>query len=359
MNERSIIDLRSDTVTLPSDEMRRAMAEAPLGDDVYGEDPTVRRLEAISAERTGKEAAIFVASGTMSNLVAIMAHCERGDEAIVGDESHILQYEVAGAAGVAGVQLRPVPTGARGGLDPEAVETAMRGENVHLPRTALLCIENTHNRCSGAAISAEHTQELADIARRHGARVHIDGARIFNAAEALGTTVARLAEPADSIGFCLSKGLGAPVGSVLCGSAEFIARARRMRKMVGGGMRQAGVIAAAGVYALEHMAARLADDHANAKLLAEGLVQIPGIDLDPASIDSNIVIFRVPGDPASGAEPVAGASWQALVRGLKRGGVLCTVPRPGCVRMVTHYGIDRTDIEQALERVRNAAAAPV
>ena len=200
------------------------MYEAAVGDDVFGEDPTVRRLEAMAAERTGKEAALFVASGTMSNLVAVMTHCARGDEAIVGSEAHILQYEVAGAAGVAGVQLRDVPNDARGRIDPAAVEAAIRGENVHMPRTSLLCLENTHNRCGGAAIPVEHELELADVARRHGLRVHIDGARIFNAALALGTTVAELSEPADSVGFCLSKGLGAPVGSVLCGSADFIAR---------------------------------------------------------------------------------------------------------------------------------------
>jgi threonine aldolase len=340
-----IIDLRSDTVTLPSDEMRRAIAEAPVGDDVYGEDPTVRRLEEMAAERTGKEGALLVASGTMSNLVAIMAHCERGDEAIVGSEAHVLHYEVAGAAGVAGVQLRPVPNDARGRIAPADVEAAVRGENVHLPRTALLCLENTHNRCSGAAISVDDTQELADVAHRNGARVHIDGARIFNAALALGMTVAALSEPADSVGFCLSKGLGAPVGSLLCGSAEFIARARKMRKMVGGGMRQAGIIAAAGVYALDHMVDRLAEDHENARLLACGLAELPMVDLDPTSIDSNIVIFDVRGD------------WLGFARALKNAGVLTSMPAPGRIRAVTHFGIERADIEAALERAREAAAA--
>jgi len=340
-----VIDLRSDTVTLPSDAMRRAIAEAPVGDDVYGEDPTVRRLEEMAAERTGKEAALLVASGTMSNLVAIMAHCERGAEAIVGSESHILHYEVAGAAGVAGVQLRPVPNDARGRIDPAAVEATVRGENVHLPRTALLCIENTHNRCAGAAISLDDTRDLAAVAHRHGVRVHIDGARIFNAAFATGTSVAALAEPADSIGFCLSKGLGAPVGSVLCGSGDFIARARKMRKMVGGGMRQAGILAAAGVYALDHMVERLAEDHENARALARGLAALPVVDLDPASIDSNIVTFGVRGD------------WRVFMGALVRSGVLVTLPAPGRIRAVTHFGIERADIDDALERAHESAGA--
>jgi threonine aldolase len=345
MTDQPAIDLRSDTVTVPSDAMRHAIFEAAVGDDVFGEDPTVRRLEAMAAERTGKETGLFVASGTMSNLVAIMAHCGRGDEAIVGSESHILHYEVAGAAGVAGVQLRTVPNDARGRIDPADVEATVRGENVHLPSTTLLCLENTHNRCGGAVVTLDDTQALADVAHRHGARVHIDGARIFNAALALGTSVAALAGPADSVSFCLSKGLGAPVGSVLCGSAEFVARARKMRKALGGGMRQAGIIAAAGVYALEQMVDRLADDHANARLLARGLAELPTIELDPTSVDTNIVIFGVHGD------------WLGLMRGMKRAGVLATSPAPGRIRMVTHYGIERADIEAALERVRHAAAA--
>jgi threonine aldolase len=346
MSER-IIDLRSDTVTLPSDEMRHAIASAPVGDDVFGEDPTIRKLEAMSAERTGKEAALFVASGTMSNLVAILTHCARGDEAIVGSESHILHYEVAGAAGVAGVQLRAVANDARGRIDAGEVETTIRGENVHTPTTSLLCLENTHNRCCGAAISTEDIEALAGLAHQHGVRVHIDGARIFNAAVALGTRVATLVAPADSIGFCLSKGLGAPVGSVLCGSGDFIARARKMRKMLGGGMRQGGVIAAAGVYALDQMLERLTDDHANAKLLARGLAELPMVDLDPETVDTNIVIFGVRGD------------WLAFSRAMKQAGVLSTITAPGRLRAVTHYGIERSDIEDALERVRHAASAPV
>jgi threonine aldolase len=346
MPDPRIIDLRSDTVTVPDEAMRRAIAAAPVGDDVFGEDPSVRRLEAMAAERAGKEAAVYVPSGTMSNLVAVMTHCGRGEEMIAGSEAHVLQYEAGGAGGVASVMVRTIPNGPRGDLDPREVEAAMRGENVHLPRTALLCLENTHNRCGGATISAEATGELADIAHRHGAAVHIDGARIFNAALAQGTTVAALAAPADSVGFCLSKGLGAPVGSVLCGDSDFIGRARKNRKMLGGGMRQAGIIAAAGIYALECMVGRLADDHANAKLLARGLAELPMVELDPETVETNIVIFAV--DDSAG-----------FARGLKNAGVLCTSPKPGRLRMVTHYGIERADIEEALERARSAASALV
>jgi threonine aldolase len=344
---RPTIDLRSDTVTVPSDEMRRAMFEAPVGDDVYGEDPTVRRLEEMAAERTGKEAGVFVTSGTMSNLVAVMTHCARGDEAIAGDQSHVLNYEVAGAAGVAGVQVRQVKNDARGRMDPAEVEATIRGENVHLPHTGLLCVENTHNRCGGAAIPLEDIEELAGLAHRFGMRVHMDGARVFNAALALGTTVARLSEPVDSVGFCLSKGLGAPVGSVLCGTADFIGRARKNRKMLGGGMRQAGVIAAAGVYALDRMVERLAEDHANARVLARGLAALPMVDFDADTVDSNLVIFGVRGD------------WLGFSRAVKGAGVLHSITGAGRLRMVTHYGIERADIDDALERIRSAVAALV
>jgi threonine aldolase len=340
-----IIDLRSDTVTVPSPEMRRAMYEAEVGDDVFGEDPTVRRLEEMAAERTGKEAAVFVPSGSMGNLVAVLTHTQRGDEAICGAEAHVLQYEAGSAGGVAAVTLRTAANDTRGGMDPGEVESLIRGENVHMPRTSLLMLENTHNRCSGAAISVDDTQALTAVARRHGVAVHIDGARIFNAALALRVSVADLAAPADSVGFCLSKGLGAPVGSVLCGDGAFIARARKMRKMLGGGMRQAGIIAAAGVWALDNMVERLADDHENAKHLAHGLADLPTVDLDPDTIDTNIVIFR-------------SADAVGFVRALKQQGVLASMPGPDRVRMVTHYGIDRADIDEALGRARHAAMAP-
>ena len=339
-----IIDLRSDTVTVPSPEMRRAMYEAEVGDDVFGEDPTVRRLEEMSAERTGKEAAVFVPSGSMGNLIAVLSHTQRGDEAICGSEAHVLQYEAGAAGGVAAVTLRTARNDARGRIDPAEVESLIRGENVHMPRTSLLMLENTHNRCGGAAIAFEDMQGLADIAHRHGLAVHIDGARIFNAALALQTSVADLSAVADSVGFCFSKGLGAPVGSVVCGDAAFVSRARKNRKMLGGGMRQAGIIAAAAVWALDNMVDRLAEDHENAKLLARGLAELPLVDLDPQTVDTNIVIFRT--DDAVG-----------FVRTLKQQGVLATMPGPDRIRMVTHFGLGRADIEEALARARDAAMA--
>ena len=342
------IDLRSDTVTLPSPAMRAAMAAADLGDDVYGEDPTVNRLERRAADLLGKEAALFVASGTMSNLVALLTHCGRGDEAIVGDEAHILHYEVAGAAGLGGIQLRSTPTDARGRLDPAAVAALIREPNVHHPATRVVCLENTQNRCGGAALSAAETDVVADVAHAAGCAVHIDGARIFNAAVARGVSAATLARGADSIGFCLSKGLAAPVGSLLCGSGPFIERARKQRKMLGGGMRQAGVLAAAGLVALDEMIDRLAEDHANARRLAEGLARLPGVQLDPTTVETNIVSFGV------SAAPVA-----EFLAAIRRAGVLAGSPGAGRVRMVTHYGIDADAIDSALERVASAMTAAV
>ena len=343
MSEPRVIDLRSDTVTHPTPAMREAMAQAVVGDDVFGEDPTVQRLEAMAAELMGKEAALFVASGTMGNLTCLLAHCQRGDEAIVGSEAHVLHYEVGGAAGLGGIQLRPVPNDARGLLDIEAVEATMRGQNIHFPRTALVCLENTHNRCGGGVITPEETAEVVELARRYGAAVHLDGARIFNAAVALGVPAAQLAAEVDSVTFCLSKGLAAPVGSLVCGSGDFVARARKARKMLGGGMRQVGVIAAAGIIALETMIDRLAEDHEHARLLAHGLAQVSGVRIDATSVQTNIVVLNVDD----------GAAFQ---RRLQELGVLTTAFGPSRVRMVTHYGIMRQDIEEALERLLQAAA---
>jgi threonine aldolase len=324
--------------------MREAMASADVGDDVFGEDPTVKRLESMAAAATGKEAAVFVASGTMGNLTCLLAHCQRGEEAIVGSEAHILQYEVAGAAGLGGIQLRPIANDAVGCMDIDQIANTFRVENIHMPRTAAVCLENTHNRCGGAVLTPEYTAEVARLAHRLGAVVHLDGARIFNASVALGVPVLELAAPVDSMTFCLSKGLSAPVGSLVCGSADFVARARKARKGVGGGMRQAGIIAAAGIVALETMVERLAEDHTNAAFLATGLANVPGVRIDPASVQTNIVVFNVDD----------GVAFQ---RKLRNAGVLTTAFGPKKVRMVTHCGIERGDVEDALDRVRRAAEA--
>ncbi len=342
------IDLRSDTVTVPTPAMREAMANAPVGDDVYGEDPTVNLLERRAGELLGKEAALLVSSGTMSNLIALLAHCGRGDEAIVGSQSHILHYEVAGAAGLGAIQLRAARNDVRGRLDPAEVRGLIRGENIHNPTTRLLCLENTHNRCGGAALTPSDTAEVAGIAHAAGCAVHIDGARIFNAAVALGVPAAVLAQQADSIGFCLSKGLSAPVGSVLCGDGAFIERARKYRKMVGGGMRQAGILAAAGLIALEQMVDRMADDHRNARRLANGLASLPGIVLDPASIETNIVIFEL-----------AGRTPASFLSALREQGVLAGSPSPSSVRMVTHDGIEQCDIDEALDLISRVSLVAV
>ena len=341
-----IIDLRSDTVTHPTPAMREAMVTAPLGDDALGDDPTVKRLEALSAERLGKEAALFVPSGTMANLVSLLTHCRRGDEAIAGSMAHVVQSEVGGAAGVAGVNIRQVRNDAHGLMDLDEVRATVRyGESTMAPRTALICLENTHNFCNGSAIPASYTSELAAIAHDAGAKLHIDGARIFNAAIALETTAKDLAREADSVCFCLSKGLSAPVGSVVCGSGEFINEARRNRRMVGGGLRQSGVLAAAGIVGLEEMVDRLADDHANARHLAQGLSQIPGVEVDPSLVQTNILFWKH-----------SAIETPKLAERLRESGVLCSMVH-GRVRMLTHHGIERDDIDRALEIIREVAAS--
>ena len=336
-----IIDLRSDTVTLPTDEMRKAMHEAELGDDVFGEDPTTNRLEAMSAEMLGKEAAVFTPSGTMSNLISVLAQTRPGDEIILGSESHMFWYEVGGAAALGGVVMRTVPNDDEGRLDPRLVEQAIRGKNVHFPVTTFIALENTHNRCGGAVLTREYTQQIADIAHRNGMKLHLDGARIFNAAVYLNVPAKELTEPVDSVCFCISKGLSCPIGSVLCGSSDFITRARKWRKMLGGGMRQVGVIAAAGIVALATMIDRMAEDHANARKFAEGLAQIPGFKIDPQSVKTNIVIFESPATMVE-AEFVR----EMMSRGVKlgnRGGRM--------VRAVTHRMISAADIDEALKRI--------
>jgi threonine aldolase len=345
------VDLRSDTLTLPTPEMREAMARAEVGDDVWGEDPTVQRLEATAAARLGKEAGLFVTSGTMGNLVSVVAHTQAGQEVVLDLDSHIYNYEVAGGTVVGHVQMRPVKT-ERGFLTPEQVQESIRPANIHIPVTGLVCLENTHNRHGGTCCSPEEIAAVAAVA--HGARVpvHIDGARLFNAAVALKRDVREFTEPVDSATFCLSKGLGAPVGSVVCGSRAFIERARRVRKMVGGGMRQAGVIAAAGLIALERMVDRLAEDHANARTLAEALAAMPGIRIDLASVQTNIVILRV--DRGDRARSVAAA--EELVKGCAARKVKIHAMGPGAIRCVTHKDVDAEDIRRAVDAFRELTA---
>jgi threonine aldolase len=340
-----MIDLRSDTVTLPTPAMREAMYRAELGDDVYGEDPTTNRLEAMAAERLGKDAALFVASGTMGNLVALLTHCGRGDEVILGDRSHTLLFEAGGSASLGGIHHYAVPNQPGGTLRLEDIEAAIRPDNEHYPRTRLLCLENTHNRCGGAVLSVAYTDAACELAHDHGLRVHIDGARIWNAAVALGVPARDLVRSADSVSFCLSKGLSAPVGSLLCGSAGFVAEARRWRKAVGGGMRQCGVIAAAGIVALEQMVDRLAEDHANARRFAEGIAAVPGIEIDPEQVETDIIIF--------GVDPGRMAASQ-LVGALRARGVQVSATGPAHIRAVTHYGISAVDVDAAVVALREA-----
>lgn len=334
------VDLRSDTVTLPTPQMREAMAEAVVGDDVYGEDPTINQIEEMSASLMGKQAGLFVPTGTMGNLAAILAHCGRGDEFILGDQSHTFLFEAGGAAALGGVHPHLLQNQADGTLILDDIEGAVRKEDIHQPISRLVVLENTHNRCGGVALSLEYTRAAGDLAHQYGLQLHLDGARIFNAAVALGVEAADLAEPTDSVTFCLSKGLSAPVGSLLCGSSEFIARARRMRKQLGGGMRQAGVLAAAGIVALETMIERLEEDHIRAKNLAQGLATVPGLVLDPGIPETNMVFLSLNDEVPLSASEVA-------VR-LKERGVLAGVVTNRRFRLVTHYWIEDSDIDQAI-----------
>jgi threonine aldolase len=334
------VDLRSDTITLPTSSMRQAMATAEVGDDVFGEDPTVRRLEELAAERLGKEAGLFVASGTMANLVSQLTHCGRGDEMILGDQAHIFFYEQGGSAAVGSIHSRTVTNQPDGKILLEDIEAAIRPDNVHFPRTRLIVLENTHNRCYGSPLDTAYLQSVHQLASRCSLKVHVDGARLFNAAAALGATVAELAAPADSISICLSKGLAAPVGSVVCGTRSFIEKARRGRKVLGGGMRQAGVLAAAGIVALTEMTARLPEDHATARHLAEGLAESRGISIDIERVKTNIVFFdskvdELPADRLSTL--LAAEGIHVLPTGKRR------------LRAVTHYHITAEDIDYTLK----------
>jgi threonine aldolase len=360
-----LIDLRSDTVTKPTPEMRRAMAAAEVGDDVFGDDPTVNALQERAAELTGKAAALFVASGTMGNLVSHMAHVPRGGEIVAEAESHLILDEAGGHAVVSGATVRPVPAGADGTMPIEAIRAAMRDPyDIHEPPTALLMLENTHAHSMGQPLTAGYTSAVAAVAHEHGLPLHVDGARLFNAVVALGTPAHDLLADADSATFCLSKGLACPVGSVVVGDRDFIARARRARKLVGGGMRQVGVLAAAGLVALQDGPAgtieRLAEDHRNARRLAEGLAELDGIsDLDPARVVTNYVIFGV--RPRPGQDRLAARA--AFMTELRQRGVHCIEYSHGHVRALTHYGIEEADIERALqaagESLRAAGLAAV
>ncbi len=345
------VDLRSDTLTLPTPEMREAMARAEVGDDVWGEDPTVQRLEAMAAARLGKEAGLFVASGTMGNLVSVVGHTQAGQEVVLDLDSHIYNYEVAGGTIVGNVQMHPVKT-ERGFLTPEQVQDALRPANIHIPQTGLVCLENTHNRHGGTCCAPEQIAAVAAVAHGAGVPVHMDGARLFNAAVALKRDPRELAQHVDSVTFCLSKGLAAPVGSIVCGSAAFIERAKRVRKMVGGGMRQVGVLAAAGLVSLERMVDRLAEDHVNARTLAEAVAAMPGLAVDLASVQTNIVIIRV--DRGDRARSTAAAD--ELVKGCAARKVKIHAMGPAAIRCVTHKDVDAEDTRRAVEAFRELTA---
>lgn len=343
-----IIDLRSDTVSQPTPAMREAMAAAEVGDDVFREDPTVNRLQALAAERMGKEAGLFVPSGTMGNLAAVLAHCGRGDEVILGNLGHTFLFEGGGIAALGGVHSYVLPNLPDGTLSLQDIRAAVRPDDPHHPVTRLVTVENTHNRCGGVPLSVEYMDALGDLARGLGLKVHLDGARIFNAAVALGVPAARLAAPADSVTFCLSKALCAPVGSVLCGSREFIQKALRIRKQLGGGMRQAGVLAAAGLVALEQMVDRLAEDHARARRLAIGLAGVPGLLLEQAVPPTNMVFVRLDDLYPLDARQVAE---RLLVHGVK---VMAAGPRR--LRLVLHYWVDDAAVERAVQAFNQVCA---
>lgn len=340
-----MVDLRSDTVTLPSHEMREAIGRAELGDDGYGEDPTVNRLEEVAAKRLGKEAAVFVASGTMGNLIGLLVNAFPGDEVIGDSFSHTFISEAAGASMVAGIQIMPIAT-ETGVFGAPEVLAAMRPRHLSYPRTAAVLVENTHNRHGGVAWPLERLRELFGLTREGGIRVHMDGARIFNAALAVGEQPSAVAAFADTVTFCLSKGLGCPAGSVLCGPAEAISRARHWRKMLGGSMRQIGLLAAAGLYALDHMVERLVEDHWNARTLAEGLAELHGVDIDLSRVQTNLVTFDLTSLTAV----------EFLSRCVERG-VMAGSPGRSRIRMVTHYGIGAEEIQNALAVVADVLAA--
>lgn len=335
-----MIDLRSDTVTKPTEEMRKAAYLAEVGDDVYGEDPTINKLEEAAAELLGKEAALFVTSGTQGNQIAVLTHCRPGNEIILENESHIFYYESGAVAALAGVQTKTIK-GERGAMSPSQIEKAIREEDQHFPETGLICLENTHNRAGGAILPVENMKEIFKIGKSNNIPIHIDGARLFNAVAASQKPAHEYTQYCDTVQICLSKGLGAPVGSILAGSKEFIQVARKWRKRLGGGLRQAGIIAAPGLVALNTMRDRLVEDHDNAKILAEGLSNIAGIEL-VNQVDTNIVVIDVSGLQMNSTE---------FVEKLKEKDILCGTFGPDLVRFVTHFNVSTGDIHQTLKTV--------
>lgn len=338
------IDLRSDTVTHPTEAMRSAMAKAEVGDDVFQEDPTLNDLEEMAAQKTGKEAALFVPSGTMGNLISVLAHCARGDEVILGDRSHIFLNEVAGISALGGIHPHTIPNNEDGTLASDALEKAVRHTDIHYPPTRLVCLENTHNFCQGSPLTPAYMQEVADFAKKHSLKIHLDGARLFNAAVALNVEVSLLVQNVDSVMFCLSKGLSAPVGSLVCGSEQFILQVRKLRKMVGGGMRQAGHLAAAGRVALENQIERLKIDHQLARQLAEGLADITGLKLNLQQVKTNIIFFRL---DHPRIEP------EVFLNHLESEAIKILMIDPGVFRAVLHREISQEQVARVLEVCRS------
>jgi threonine aldolase len=336
------IDLRSDTVTQPTEDMRRAIYRAEVGDDVYQDDPSVNQLEELAAEMLGKEAALFVTSGTQGNILALLTHCNRGDEILMEENAHIYLFEVAGMSALGGLMPRRIK-GTSGYINPEDIKKNIRDENVHFPKTTLICLENTHNQAGGAVIGLEEQNNIRAVADQYGLKIHLDGARFFNAMTALGCSPKELAKPYDSIQICLSKGLGAPVGSLLFGSKEFIKEARRYRKMLGGGMRQAGIIAAAGIYALENNIDRLKEDHENAQYLAKELASIEGIELAFDKVDSNIIYFYIDSSKITAKD---------FCNTLYENDILANPAGVDKVRFVTHLGVSKEDCEKAIKVIK-------
>ena len=333
------VDLRSDTITLPTKEMFDAIAGAELGDDVFQEDPTVNQLEDLAATKFNKEASLFVPSGTMANLVAVLSHCQRGDEVILGDQAHTFLYEAGGISAFGGVHSRQIPNQEDGTLLLEDIKKSIRKEDVHFPPTRLICLENTHNRCLGMPLSVDYTNSVTEIAKNNSLSVHVDGARIFNAAVSLDVSVTELTENIDSVSFCLSKGLSAPAGSILCGNKDFIEKARRNRKALGGGMRQAGVLAAAGLVALEKMTDRIIDDHKNARTLAEGISNIEGISINLDSVKTNIIYFSLD-HPKVDSALLLGEMAEKNIHFFELG--------PSWFRLVTHAGVSEDDVDDVV-----------